>query len=333
MPAVLLSPFAFLGSLLLFLLGLAIYALSGKTPRLCFHAMRRTYGPTNGLPNRIALRVARYLRPQAPVGPVTGFLGEFTPAEIGEIVRRIESEGYVVFDRVLPREICDQLQEFARTTPCLPMGAETPVLYSEATSNALRYDFAEQDILANVAACMVSLDGTLAAIAGAYFGCLPIYDFSAMWWTTRFGKRELSKAAQEFHFDMDRMNFLKFFIYLTDVTEQSGPHVFVAGSHRYKPRPLRDPVRFDDGDVAASYPVAAVRSICGPRGLVFAADTSGIHKGMPVISGHRLVYQVEFATGMFGQNYPRPKVHAESIRAAGLAPIDKRIYGNIDVLN
>jgi hypothetical protein len=131
---------------------------------------------------------------------------------------------------------------------------------------------------------------------------------------------------------MDRLNFLKFFVYLSDVTTENGPHVFVAGSHRHKPRSLRDPVRFGDAGVESGYGAGAVKSICGARGTIFAADTSGIHKGMPVVSGHRLVFQVEFATGRFGHRYPRPRIDGAVLERAGLpVPLDRRVFGNIEI--
>lgn len=313
--------------------GLLVYGVSGRTPHLSYHAMRRLYGPTNGLLNKAALALARRLHPPKGPGGVGGFLGGFSASDIEGIVARLDAEGYAILDRRLPAETCDALMSLALTTPCRPMGARGDVLYSEADAVALRYDFAEQDILANPVAARLAFDGTFAGIAEAYFRCRPIYDFAAMWWTTRFGAKDFSKAAQEFHFDMDRLNFLKFFVYLTDVDPQSGPHVFVAGSHKYKPRSLRDPTRYDDGEVGSGYPPGAVRSICGERGTIFIADTSGIHKGMPVVSGHRLVFQVEFATGLFGQSYPRPKVRAAALAEAGIPiPLDDQVYGNVDII-
>lgn len=318
--------------LALFALGLAVHAISGRTPRLCFHAMRRLYGPTNGWFNNFALKLSQRWRPVDATAPVRGFLGELGTTEIDALVARLDAEGYAMFERRLPPELCDALLEFARTEPAVPMGGGQPEVYQAERASALRYDFSEQAILSNPAACKVALDGTFAAIAGRYFRCRPIYDFSAMWWTTRFGARNLSQAAQEFHFDMDRLAFLKFFIYLTDVVPESGPHVFVAGSHRNKPRALRDPVRFDDALVEAHYPVGAIKHICAPRGSIFAVDTRGIHKGMPVVSGDRLAFQVEFTTSRFGQNYPSPLLDADVLRRAGVAtPLDPSVFGNIRV--
>ena len=314
----------------LFVVGLAIHRITGRTPRLCYHAMRRLYGPTRGYFNRLALSLARRARPLAPPGTLHGFLGDFSPAEVDAIVQRIDRDGYAVFDRSAPPELVQELLRFAREQPSLPMGTAEAVAYAQDPERALRYDFAEQAILANPAACRIALDGTFAEIAGAYFRCLPVYDFTAMWWTTRFGSKHYSQAAQEFHFDMDRLAFLKFFIYLTDVTPDSGPHVFVAGSHRAKPDALAEPSRFDDALVQAHYPAEDIRQLCGPAGTIFAVDTVGIHKGMPVVAGDRLAFQVEFATSLFGQNYPAPTVAPAVLAQAGIAaPLDARVFGRI----
>ena len=48
----------------------------------------------------------------------------------------------------------------------------------------------------------------------------------------KLSKKADSEAAQMFHFDLDRIKWLKFFIYLTDVKINSGPHVYVSGTHK-----------------------------------------------------------------------------------------------------
>jgi hypothetical protein len=314
----------------LFLLGLLVHRLTGRTPRICFHGMRRLYGPTNGYFNRLALSMAQRARPLDPPKTLHGFLGDFSPAEVDAIVQRLDRDGYAIFDRPAPPELVQQLREFALTQPSMPMGSSEAVAYRDDPQRALRYDFPEQSILSLPAACRIALDGTFSTIAGAYFRCLPIYDFTAMWWTTRFGPKQYSQAAQEFHFDMDRLAFLKFFIYLSDVTLETGPHVFVSGSHVNKPGPLRDPVRFDDALVEAHYPGDAIKRLCGPAGTIFAVDTKGIHKGMPVVEGERLAFQVEFTTSRFGQNYPSPSVDPAVLASAGIVgPLDARVFGNI----
>ena len=76
----------------------------------------------------------------------------------------------------------------------------------------------------------------------------------------RAWKGASSEAAQLFHFDMDRIRFLKVFIYLTDVGTENGPHVYVRGSHRSKPPAFFRDRRFSDAEVKRAFPPTSVNS-------------------------------------------------------------------------
>ena len=133
-----------------------------------------------------------------------------------------------------------------------------------------------------------------------------------------------------YHWDMDRLFFLKFFFYLTDVTPETGPHVFVAGSHGSKPPALRQDRRYEDNEVTPHYAAEAIRTICGPRGTIFAADTRALHKGQPVVLGERLALQVEFAISKFGQNYRNADVRWSALQRYGFGRMpDARVFRNI----
>ena len=314
---------------ILFLLGVVAYIVTQRTPRRSYNAMRNIYGPTNGYFNRAALRILRFLQKPSPPKHITGFLGVLTPDEVHRISELLARDGYAMLPLTVPPALCQQLHAFALSHPSMPIGFESMVQYKAECAEAIRYDYEESSILQCPAACTIAFDGTLETIAETYFKCKPIYDFSAMWWTTAKGKKAYSTAAQKFHFDMDRLFFLKFFIYLTDVHAESGPHVYVSGSHNTKPRHLRDPIRFEDEEVFRHYPPTAVKSICGPAGTIFAADTRALHKGMPVVVGDRLVFQVEFTICKFGQAYNVSPIYREPLRKAGIAlPLDQYTYRN-----
>ena len=316
---------------ILFLVAFAGYKVTGRTFGLGYRAMRRLYGASDGRFNDLCLKVAQRLRP-APAAQrgASGFLGEWRAEELASAVAGLDRDGIALLPRALPEPACAALEAFARSTPALPLGREAKELYDARRASALRYDFDEADILASPDACRICFDGTFSAIAEAYFRCRPIYDFVTMWWTTPSGPRDYSAAAQKFHFDMDRLFFLKFFIYLTDVTPETGPHVFVAGSHRRKPAALRQDRRFEDQEVAAHYSAEAIRTVCGPRGTIFAADTRALHKGQPVVRGERLVLQVEFAISKFGQNYRNVEVSWSRLQGYGFTRMpDARVFRNL----
>ncbi len=120
------------------------------------------------------------------------------------------------------------------------------------------------------------------------------------------------------------------FVYLTDVDTDNGPHCFVRGSHRTKPGRLLSDGRKSDEQILATYSPEDVVEITGGRGTIIAADTRGFHKGKDLVRGERLILQFEFATSMFGAEYPRirmtPGVSAEMLRARREKP---GVYGPI----
>jgi hypothetical protein len=313
-----------------FLVAFACYVLTGRTFAVGYRAMRWLHGASDGRFNERCLRVAQLLRPARTPHIAPGFLGEWSAPEIERLVAALDRDGIALFERALPERDCAALEAYARATPAAPMGRRAKELYDAQRASALRYDFDEHEILRSGEACRICVDGTLASLAAAYFRCRPLYDFAAMWWTTPRGPRDYAQAAQKFHWDMDRLFFLKFFVYLTHVTPDTGPHVFVAGSHRRKPRALRSDRRYDDAEVAAHYPREAIRTVCGPRGTIFAADTRALHKGEPVVQGERLVLQVEFTISKFGQNYRNAELTWPELRQHGFTRVpDLRIFRNI----
>ena len=149
-------------------------------------------------------------------------------------------------------------------------------------------------------------DASLIHLAELYLEATPVNDLVAMRWSVRHGAKASSEAAQLFHFDMDRIKFLKFFFYLTDVTSKSGPHVYIKGTHRERPRPFTEDRRFSDEE--ASGFGERRTEITGPRGTIVAADTSGLHKGKIVEQGTRLILQIEFTNSLFGAPYERVRL-------------------------
>ena len=153
------------------------------------------------------------------------------------------------------------------------------------------------------------LISALIRIAQTYLGAEPIADVMGLWWHTAFSDKPDSEAAQFFHFDMDRIKWIKFFICLTDVAPENGPHFFIEGSHRTKDIPndllSRGYVRLTDEEVARHYPAKDFVEFTAPRGTIIAEDTRGLHKGQHVRCGHRLMLQIQFSNCLFGPPYPR----------------------------
>ncbi|HEX4461815.1 MAG TPA: hypothetical protein VIA18_27735, partial [Polyangia bacterium] len=58
--------------------------------------------------------------------------------------------------------------------------------------------------------------------------------------------------------------------------------------------------RLPDEAIARGYGADRMRELTGPRGTIIAVDTSGFHKGKPLVAGHRLMFQLEFTNSFFG---------------------------------
>jgi hypothetical protein len=120
-----------------------------------------------------------------------------------------------------------------------------------------------------------------------------------MWWSfpgENFDERLLRLASQTLHFDINDWSSVKFFFYLTDVSADSGPHVYVRRSHRRKR--LRDQFTLFAGkpisEVIDFYRAGNFVTICGPAGFGFAEDPFGFHMGKVAQKGPRLVLEIEY---------------------------------------
>jgi hypothetical protein len=93
---------------------------------------------------------------------------------------------------------------------------------------------------------------------------------------------------------------------LTDVEPDTGPHVYIRGSHADIPWSLRGDGRKSDEAVKAAGLWNEVQEITAPAGTLMAVDTIGLHKGKTPISSDRLALENEYATSLFGVDYELP---------------------------
>ncbi len=128
-------------------------------------------------------------------------------------------------------------------------------------------------------------------------------DILAAWWTFPVGGGPESVSAQLYHFDLDRVKWLKVFVYLTDVDRESGPHVYVRGSHNSVGRKIWRDGRYSDEEVFSVCAPQDEVQFTGPRGTVIIEDTLGFHKGAPAISGHRFIFEFQLSLNRFGYPY------------------------------
>src|SRR5262245_6606379 len=229
------------------------------TPVESYYSLRKLYCLTNGRFNDAASWVLSLLHPPIERPSVNSILGDVSNASVARIVQDMETNGFHLFDRKLAAETIDSLRRFAETAPCqaiLDNGKERAREhinelgpYRDHPVESPRYDIAQSDIFANTTVQQLLMDSGLHRVAQAFLRCSPILDLLAMWWSRPFHGGASTEAAQLYHFDMDRIKFLKFFFYLRDVTPESGPHCYVRGSSKRKPRAILRDGRIPDEEI------------------------------------------------------------------------------------
>lgn len=301
-------------------LGLIAYAMSGKTSGRTYQAFIWLSCVTGGRSNSLMSWAISRFRPSRPVKRPVGVLGDLSQGVGTTLSDQLRRNGYLVFERALPPEVCDRLVEFARTTPAKirRMDGETAgkadrsAVFAGENPVAVRYDYQTEDLLNNPEVQGLLADRSLLCLTQQYLGCQPVADVLSMWWHTNFHAQPDSEAAQYFHFDMDRIKWLKVFIYLSDVGIDNGPHSFVVGSHRDGGVPWhlgrKGYSRLSDEEVLAEYGAERCLSVTAPRGSIIVEDTRGLHKGNAVRGDARLILQLQFSNSLFGGFYPPARV-------------------------
>lgn len=229
------------------------------------------------------------------------------PAEIETAVAGIRRDGFYVFRSPTAGDLVEAIRSYAEQVPCEARGAGTPPeVYPRSNPAVGRYDIHEEKALGCPEVQDFATDPAMALISQRYLGQPVIMDEVAFWWTTTKKAEDADLNAQLFHQDRDRLSFLKFFMYLTDVDTNTGTHVYVRGSHRNIPWSLRSDGRMTDEAVRAAGLWDNVTELTGPAGTIMAVDTIGLHKGKTPIISDRLALENEFSTSLFGMDYERP---------------------------
>jgi hypothetical protein len=136
-------------------------------------------------------------------------------------------------------------------------------------------------------------NASVVGIVTEYLGCKPTISQIGLRWTFPY-TANTDDFTQELHRDYDDWKSVKLFVYLTDVDETSGPHVFVAGSHRTAGR-FRCSSYYTSQDVEIQYGRERIRSVTAPSGAGFFADTFGIHKGEIPLTRPRLLLGIQYS--------------------------------------
>jgi hypothetical protein len=182
-----------------------------------------------------------------------------------------------------------EMTAFLRTREAIgPSGQRYPL--SERPQGHSMVAYALETVLECPGVLRLANHPVLLHLAAAYLGCKPTLSSIGIRWSFPGPGRV---DIQSFHRDTDDWRFLKCFLYLTEVDSLSGPHQYVAGSHKRKGAGR---IRlYSQETVQDRYGEQSIRTVLGPPGTCFMADTWGLHRGAVPSAKPRLMLQLQYS--------------------------------------
>tara|TARA_Y100000816_G_C26108170_1_gene589819 strand:+ start:5792 stop:6769 length:978 start_codon:yes stop_codon:yes gene_type:complete len=158
--------------------------------------------------------------------------------------------------------------------------------YKSKKSKKIRMGYIDtMNLISNEEILKLINNENIISIVNHYLGANAIFDNIWAWWS--FAGNEKPLGPQNFHRDYNSLNFVKLFVYLTDVDENSGPHVFVKCSA--KQNILTNTKRFSDDVVKQNFKKNKIIKIKGKKFKLFLANTFSLHKGLSPRKKNRLL--------------------------------------------
>jgi hypothetical protein len=196
-----------------------------------------------------------------------------------KVLEEIKENGYCVVENFLSQEQVDQIVKFTEDIKGYQFHVPgrayntVPEKFSEESSwNVCSYKM--NQIFKNHAILDLMTRKDIVSLAQAYLGCLPTITAVNLWWSKYNG--ELFHT-QNIHRDYDDFKFLAFFVYLSDVDDSNGPHVYYRKTHN------------------GSDDMSEKVTITGKAGTAIFGDTYALHHGEPLKSGKRLMFWVRYS--------------------------------------
>lgn len=233
-----------------------------------------------------------------------------TPPDVNRISTVLHQQG-IYAGLQLSETIVSELVDFALQIPfSADRNPDIRCRYQDrATLEAsLGYSFQLGSVSTRGCATVHNLihDPGLVAIATEYLGAQLTAIGSELLWSfpVKSTWMQQIKGAQVLHYDMDDYRSIKFFFYLTDVDEHSGPHVCIQGTHWGKT--LHHQLMgqrcasLDDQALVDTYGANRVVTLCGQAGFGIVEDAYCFHKGTCPSSRPRLMLQIQYALNDYG---------------------------------
>lgn len=143
----------------------------------------------------------------------------------------------------------------------------------------------------------IGLNQNFIDIAKVYFNTNNVYITGANY-RRSYSNQLPANDTQLYHRDRNSLKILKFFVYLNDVDEDTGPFQYILKSHKNWPILSNRKYRWDDKYIEKKFGKQSVFSATSSLGDLIIADTSGFHKGKKLNNRFRTMLTINYSTSI-----------------------------------
>lgn len=285
-------------------IGLVYFKIFKRTPSISNKALINLYCLTNGSFNE-SLNLKLNTKKEINLRESNSSLFHTDARRTPDVLKALTDDGYYVLEDRLSNDFINGILDIISNSECKSPDGHTMIYDEKKIKNEI-YRYNVNDIISNEKVQDLIIDPFLYNICSLYFNSEPIFDYASLWILNGSFNQNSKEAAQFYHFDLDRLKWLKVFIYLEEVTIDNAPHYYIKGSHKINTKPeellSRGYVRISDKDIQKHYDKNKFQSITGKKGTVIIGDTKCWHKGGFVNKGDRKILQLQFSSNLFGAN-------------------------------
>jgi hypothetical protein len=223
----------------------------------------------------------------------------FNDATLQVALQDLKKFGFANFGKILDNQILFELEKLNDESVFTRSGQKAN--FPDTNIGHIWY-VDPKVVLENLGIQKLILDSFWKQIADSYLNS-PTKISAIRCWHSFPQPKDKGLGPENWHIDAgDGLNFIKFFVLLTNVDKTNGPTSLVPISSLNLPRKFFTGRRFSNREIAQllkKYNTQEILAV-GELGTVYAIDTRLIHRGTPVETGHRFLVNWTVKTDKFG---------------------------------
>ena len=295
--------------------GIFIYRLINKTPYFSYKSMLRLFYIFGG----VITDLANYLTKSKKKKKIS-----YISEENDTIVSNINEDGLFIKENFLTSSEVEQVKELITNYEFTLRPMDNQVQnnscefskqkFDPKNPKAVLYEVDSNFLINQRIIQKILLKNDIYDLGQKYFNTEPFLDHVSLSISTNFNKEPDGEAAQLYHFDLDKPKWLKFLTYINDVNLDNGPHCFIKKTHKNNAIPFslrsKGYVRINDQNQKIKNLINNEVKIIGKAGTSIIEDTKGLHKGSIVLSGYRVLLNIQINSSMFGSPFKKMKFNS-----------------------